>query len=259
MNAAGRDERQGAFRAARRDWEDVGSFDPLWGVLSTKASRYNQWDVDAFMRTGEEEIGALMETVAGLGRPAARSRALDFGCGVGRLSRALAGHFDEVVGVDASVPMVERALELNADVPACEFVTNPGADLGGFDDASFDLIYTRVVLQHLPGRELIKGYIAELVRVCRDDGLLVFQLLTYIPPVRRLRLRHRAYRALRRLGAPPRLLHERLRLMPFQVTHLPEPEVEAVLAGAGARAIRVDREHIAHRGSDSATFFVARA
>lgn len=251
--------REGAFRAARRDWEDVGSFDPLWGVLSTKAGRYNHWDVDAFMRTGEEEIGALMETVAELGRPARRGRALDFGCGVGRLTRALAGRFDEVVGVDAAAPMVEWARELSADVPACEFVTNPVTDLRCFDGASFDLIYTRVVLQHLPTRELIKGYIAELARVCRGDGLLVFQLLTYIPPVRRLRLRHRAYRALRRLGAPPRLLHERLRLMPFQVTQVPEVEVEAVLAAAGARTIRVEREHIAHRGSDSATFFVARA
>ena len=43
------------------------------------------------------------------GSPAARRSALDFGCGIGRLSQALAEHFDQVYGVDISPKMIELA------------------------------------------------------------------------------------------------------------------------------------------------------
>ena len=51
--------------------------------------------------------------LAARGLPRARALALDFGCGAGRLSRALAAHFEHVVGVDVSASMIETARALN--------------------------------------------------------------------------------------------------------------------------------------------------
>ena len=70
----------------RVDWEDLAELDPLWSILTCPEARFNQWDKDEFFRTGEEEIQSLIKNVDRLGLPLSRSQALDFGCGVGRLS-----------------------------------------------------------------------------------------------------------------------------------------------------------------------------
>ena len=44
-----------------------------------------------------------------LGRPLRHGTALDFGCGVGRLTHALAPHFERTYGVDVSSTMIEQA------------------------------------------------------------------------------------------------------------------------------------------------------
>ena len=46
-----------------------------------------------------------------------RDRALDFGCGVGRLTRALGTRFESALGVDISAGMIEQARRLNEAFP----------------------------------------------------------------------------------------------------------------------------------------------
>ena len=58
------------------------------------------WDAKDFFQTGVTEIDRVMEYAATLPVSFARHRALDFGCGIGRLTQALASHFSEVHGVD---------------------------------------------------------------------------------------------------------------------------------------------------------------
>jgi SAM-dependent methyltransferase len=102
---------------------------------------------------------------------------LDFGCGVGRLSQALADYADEVVGVDISAPMLEVARRIDRTQGRCTFVHNDAPDLSRFPDGHIDLVYTVLVLQHLP-RPVIEHYLAELLRVLRPDGTAVIQVPT---------------------------------------------------------------------------------
>lgn len=152
----------------RRDWIRLGERDPLWAVYVAADKRGGRWDPAQFLATGREDVSASVGWLTGLGFGPRWARVLDFGCGAGRLTQALAAHADEVVGVDVSPPMLEVARRL--DPPArCSFVLNSSADLSAFDDASFDLVYSELVLQHLPA-PVIDGYLAEFVRVLAPGG-----------------------------------------------------------------------------------------
>src|SRR5690242_4971973 len=119
---------QEALADQKRDWEEIAGEDALWAILSYTDRKFGAWDREEFFRTGEEEIGELMLRARELDRPGGRARALDFGCGVGRLTRALSEHFESCLGLDISETMVNGARELNADRPGCEFEVNARPD-----------------------------------------------------------------------------------------------------------------------------------
>ena len=223
----------------KRNWEDFAAQDPFWAVLSQPDRKYGRWDRDAFYRTGEEQIAEVMDHAEQFELPQNREAALDFGSGVGRLTRALAARFDRAVGVDISQTMVDNATRFNEDVPNVSFQVNARPDLRVFDDASFDLVNTRIVLQHLPDRAMILGYVAEFLRVLRPGGLLVFQLPSALPFPLRLQPRRNVYLALRRLGLRPRFLYWRLGLHPNRMVAIPKPDVIAFLESHGARVLDV--------------------
>ena len=104
-----------------------------------------------------------------------RRRALDFGCGIGRLTVALADYYDEVVGVDIAHSMVEQARQRNPAPDRIRYEHNTDPDLRKFPSGGFDLVCSWIVLQHMPP-SLMKAYIADLLRLVAPGGLLVFQL-----------------------------------------------------------------------------------
>lgn len=237
----------------QQDWEALGRVDPFWAVLTSPTRRHGRWDTAEFFRTGAQDVNALMKTAEKLGLPHGRDDALDFGCGVGRLTRALAAYFRRCVGVDISDPMLRRAEELNKDCEGCQFVLNTSDDLSRFEAASFDLIYTRYVLQHLPSAVMVRSYLNEFIRVLRPGGLLVFQLPSRIGLLHRLQPRRRLYRLLRSLGFGERTLLERLELTPMRMGSMAEEEVTRLMESLGGKVVLVERgSPVEH------TYFVTR-
>jgi SAM-dependent methyltransferase len=228
----------------KREWESMAAVDPLWAILSAPEYQHGKWDPAAFFATGKEEIAALLRRAEVLGYPRATNRALDFGCGVGRLTRALADSFEECVGVDISERMLAQARSYNRDRSNCRFVLNETPDLRQFESESFDLVYSNIVLQHLPNVRLVRGYIAEFIRVIRRDGLVVFQLPCHIAWRHRLQLRRRLYGLLRTAGFGEQFLYGRLGLNPIRMLALPETAVARAVARSGAviAAADPDRE-----------------
>src|SRR5688572_18225976 len=145
----------------KREWEELASVDPLWAILTSADRRGGRWELAEFFDTGEAEISEVLKLADDLGEPVRRGRALDFGCGVGRLSRPLAERFRECVGLDISDGMVKLARELNEDRPNCRFVVNDTPDLEQFDSDSFDFVYSSLVLQHMPSAEMVEAYVGE--------------------------------------------------------------------------------------------------
>ena len=217
----------------KQEWEEMASVDPLWAIASDPSRRYGRWELDEFLATGEAEISAVLQTAQGLGLPKTWERALDFGCGVGRLTRAMSSRFRECVGVDISAEMVNRASELNADKTNCKFVVNITPDLRQFKSGSFDFVYSSLVLQHLPTRRMAQQYITEFLRIIKPGGLVVFQLPYLIPLRNQLQIRRRLYSFLRRLGFNMTFLYKRAGLNPIRMIAIPEQEVWRLVEARG--------------------------
>lgn len=175
----------------QQNWEELAQADPLWAICSDPTKRDRIWDEHEFFATGDREVHTVLEYVQSLGLLLDYSApALDFGCGVGRLTRALAGQFSESWGVDISRTMIAKARDLNRDVPNCRFLLNETDELGSLSNSYFGFIYSSIVLQHI-GPRLVRKYLNELVRVLKPGGVLVFQITDRFKAglARRLRLK----------------------------------------------------------------------
>jgi ubiquinone/menaquinone biosynthesis C-methylase UbiE len=167
--------------STRRHWNRFARVDPFWAVLTDPTKVGRRWEVEEFFKTGrdaiEVQVRAVREQLPQLGR----RRALDFGCGVGRLSQALADHFDEVEGVDIAEDMLAHAQRHNRHGSRVTYHHNTRADLQFLPDNRFDFILSDITLQHVEP-QYARAYIAEFVRVCAPGGAISFQLPSWIPP-----------------------------------------------------------------------------
>ena len=158
-------------------WRTFAEDDPLWAICVSPQARGGGWDVAEFYATGVAEVEETLARAGRLGMTVGGGRALDFGCGAGRLTRPLASRFGAAVGVDIAPAMLDLARRDNPVAQQCEFVLNTRPDLALLRDGEFDLVYSSVVLQHLPP-VLIRAYLAEFARVLRPGGSLIVQLPT---------------------------------------------------------------------------------
>ena len=218
----------GSLDRVRHTYEELGKQDPFWAVLTDDKKRGNKWDSHEFFETGRSEIEGLMEQLHSMGLSLGRERALDFGCGVGRLSQALCSYFECVVGVDISRTMIEKAEQLNQYPSRCTYVTNTQDDLSTFNNDAFDLVYSNITLQHMPPRHSLK-YIGEFIRVLKPDGLAVFHVPDG-PDYTTSWWRHRWY-TLRREYMRPLWKQVRGR-PPVQIHYVPQKKVEGIITAS---------------------------
>jgi SAM-dependent methyltransferase len=161
--------------ALKRHWERFGRRDPLWAALTHRDKTGGGWDTAAFFHNGVEELTAVLERAERLGIVVSPRRALDFGCGAGRITQAMARRFERSDGVDISSSMLAVAARHNASPGRCVYHLNVAPDLSLFAEGTFSFVYSTLVLQHMEA-QYSRHYIRELLRVLAPGGLLVFQL-----------------------------------------------------------------------------------
>jgi ubiquinone/menaquinone biosynthesis C-methylase UbiE len=158
----------------REDWNRRAREDPHYYVAF---GRRDQGE-EEFLATAREIAVSLENELKRLPadvKPRAR-RALEIGCGPGRLMAPLSRHFGEIHGVDVSDEMIGLARRTLSGIAHAHAHHAPGSDLGAFADESFDFVYSYAVFQHIPDREVVMRYFAETRRVLKPGGIARFQV-----------------------------------------------------------------------------------
>lgn len=150
-------------------WERFALEDPEFYVA-------HRWTGERFYVHGAE----IVEEALAWARPLRRGQALDIGCGLGRMTRALDAHFDEVAGIDVSTEMLRQAAERHPE----HDIRWLRIDAGAFPlaDATIDFAFSHDVFQHIPSPEVIGGYLRELRRTLRADARAVLHFDTQPRP-----------------------------------------------------------------------------
>jgi ubiquinone/menaquinone biosynthesis C-methylase UbiE len=227
-------------------WDALGRDDPLWVVLTDPSRKGGRWDPKEFFAVGEHEINTVLADLKTKNLPVARQTALDFGCGVGRLSQALAPHFDQVHGVDISPSMIDHANRFNQFPEKVTYHINSSIRLEAFENNSMDFIYSNIALQHVEPR-FSKEYLKEFMRVLRPRGIAVFQMISatlarklfpesFVAAYRRVKHGHKPY---------------------FGMFGIPEKKIIRVLEQAGGEVIAVEHTPFTWRWV-SMRFFVRK-
>ncbi len=188
------------------DWNRIAVREPFFGVVSADEFRTDALTDEArarFFASGFAEVADVRAVSARVLGVAPGGRGFDFGCGLGRLTNAMAEHCESVVGYDVAPAMVAAA-RTHAHSRAV-FTTN-------FPEGPFDWVNSSIVFQHIPPTEGARA-LAQCLATLAPGGVATIQVTAWrdaalapaTNPVRRALGRwRRAVRAFRaRRGAAP--------------------------------------------------------
>jgi SAM-dependent methyltransferase len=230
----------------RRNWSMLGDEEPYWSVLALENFKKRNMgkDLESFYATGQMDVSNLKlfyeRNSILTSRPL---RCLEYGCGVGRVTRWLAEAFDEVVAYDISPKHLRIAREYLHRKEIKNVAFKPVTSLEDLNHLeTADLIYTVIVLQHNPP-PIIQWVLKSLLNALKKGGAALFQLPTF-----QANYQFRVCDYLKKL--------ENNGGMEMHI--LPQNEVFRVVEEAHCRVLEVVSDDWSGEGFDSHTFFVQK-
>jgi predicted TPR repeat methyltransferase len=166
-------DRNGAgLRLMRLGAIDLAGMRPAYvkGLFDQYAPKFDAALMDDLGYRGPDLLlAAVLAACAAVGRPATFLRVIDLGCGTGLAARAFSGVAGEIIGIDLSPRMIERArlTGLYAEVEVGEIVEG----LARRPDAGADLIVAADVMVYLHN---MTPLLAEVARALQSGGLFAF-------------------------------------------------------------------------------------
>lgn len=170
------------FAKVGAQWHHLGETEPHWSVITNESYFQDKFHTNsaAFFASGESELDMFDATLARVGVSTSDfETCIELGCGVGRATGPLAQRFRTVVGVDISAAHlnVARAHLLGkglTNVSLWRLATIADVHALG----SFDVLYSRIVLQHNPPPVMAR-LLTDLLSQLRPGGIAFFQVPTY--------------------------------------------------------------------------------
>jgi len=156
--------------SSRAFWDAKAAENPYWYVSSYGA--YAERDLAEFWQAGRRIWQDLRDTIGYT--PRHSDVAIEVGCGIGRLTRAIAADVAHVHAFDISEGML--ALARLAGPVNATFHQSHGDSLAGMPSSVADVAVAYCVFQHLPSLAVLARYVTEMRRVVKPGGTLAFTL-----------------------------------------------------------------------------------
>ncbi len=168
-------------RWVRNTWEDKARENPLFAVQSTEemldapATDFSDEHLRRLFDRGRlllrEQIQPLLDA-----RPEPKTEilAVEYGCGVGRILRALIDCGYRCAGIDISPTMVEHCLRLAPEVEGAYVLDDAGRS--GLPDGVASLVFSFAVVQHIATLSAYERALAEMCRILKPGGTLAIHL-----------------------------------------------------------------------------------
>ena len=240
------------FKDHKAIWENNAKKNASWAVLSDP----NSFDMENsdFFASGSCHIDLLMNEIKELNLDnLKREKAMDFGCGIGRLTRALSLHYQKIIGVDVSQTMIDKAMVANKDYPRCRFVCNNESDLQKFSSEKLDLFLSLIVFQHIPP-PYNETYFLSALDLLKPGAIAIIQAVSK----RKKGLKNRLRSALPEKFF--RLKHQLLKShIPYVTMYSLEFErVLALIEKSGATLIKANEDGAGGADWQSYTYFIRK-
>lgn len=171
-----------------KTWEEKAKENPLYGVMSEErfaqsSGAPTQEEFEQFYARGREMVAKWIAPWVQEASTTDEMKILEFGCGMGRLTNALADHHaaENIAGIDISSTMIGHAKTQTPEKIRYEVVKDDGGF--PFESASISRVYSYAVFQHIAQRSVVERSIEEIARVLTPGGFvkLNFEMI-FIPP-----------------------------------------------------------------------------
>jgi len=138
-------------------------------IVSGYEEEAKSYDTERFGSAGGQLINKIqLEIVRKLVEPEGK-KILDVACGTGRFTSDLFEHGADIIGIDAAENMLKVARKKN---PKIKFESGDIFNLR-YKGKTFDVVTGLKIIMHLSE---YKKVIKEMIRVAKDDGLIVFEI-----------------------------------------------------------------------------------
>ncbi len=196
-------------------WEEFARDDPMYYIDTSAGSHPGGDKEKQFFQSGkafaDQTIHRVREIIPD------KDRALEIGCGVGRLTLPHAAHFNEIIAVDISATMLEK-LSKKAEGEGFANIHTFLRD-EQWDEKPISYAYSYLVFQHVANLGEIENYIKKIAGCLKKNGIaqlqfdtrtadFAYQLRSYLPDALLPRNQKRGIRRIRRDAAALRTIFQ---------------------------------------------------
>jgi SAM-dependent methyltransferase len=165
----------------KETWTHLGLTKPHWSVLTNEEylPETIQGSSQNFWESGKTEFETIQSIVARHNFEISRDKtAVEYGCGVGRVTMELSAHFGSVDAYDISRHHLDIAITRAKEIEANNIRFHECSDTPLKALEKCDFFFSVIVFQHNPP-PIIKELIVLAMKSLKPGGLAVFQLPTY--------------------------------------------------------------------------------
>ncbi len=225
-------------------WTDYGATEPHWSVVSISAFRADaiEQNLKAFHDSGHNEVQNLKRLLKRTNiDPTQFQVALEYGCGVGRVTRWLANLFPKVYGTDISANHLNHAQAYFDQESVDNIELLLISSIGTLDKLpNYDFLYSKIVLQHNPP-PVIYLIMNQLCKKLNPGGSGVLQVPTF--------RQHYSFKA-------SEYIETMNQIDRMEMHALPQPVIFDVLNRHGCHCREVSRDHLVTTMDFVSTTFV---